>query len=67
MEKPKHTTELCDQITDEIDLALAENQMVLKGLGFVVHEIHRPMQHTERDTFIDDLIADPNQGALFND
>ena len=67
MEAPKHTTELCDQITEEIDAVLAVNQIAMKGLGFVVHEIHRPMQHTERDTFIDDLIADPNQGVLFND
>lgn len=66
-QKPRPTTELCDQITGEIDTALDENQMVIKGLGFVVHEIHRPMADATRDNFIDDLIADPNQGVLFND
>lgn len=65
-EKPKHGPELCDQITSEIDLALADNQMVLRGLGFVVKEVPRKLQPTEHDPFIDDLQADPNQGELFS-
>lgn len=64
-QKPRPTTELCDQITSEIDLALADNQMVLRGLGFVVKELPRKLQATEHDPFIDDLQPDPNQGELF--
>lgn len=65
-QKPRPTTELCDQITSEIDLALADNQMVLRGLGFAVKEVPRTLQPTEHDPFIDDLQADPNQGELFS-
>ena len=64
-QKPRPTTELCDQITSEIDLALADNQMVLRGLGFVVREVPRKLEVTEHDPFIDDLHANPNQGELF--
>lgn len=66
-QKPRPTTELCDQITSEIDAAIHENQIAMRGIGFVVHEIHRPMADATRDNFIDDLIADPNQEALFNE
>ena len=66
MEAKKHGPELCDQITAEIDSALADNaaQMALFGLAKVT-EITRPMQATEHDPFIDDLRADPNQGELW--
>ena len=64
-QKQRPTTELCDQITSEIDIAINENQIAMTGLGFVVHEIHRPLAAADRDTFIDDLID--NQGVLFND
>lgn len=66
-QKPRPTTELCDQITSEIDLALDANQIAMTGLGFVVHEIHRPLAALDHDTFIDDLLADPNQEVLFSD
>jgi len=66
MEDMKHGAELCDQITAEIDSALADNaaQMALFGLAKVT-EMPRHMQATEHDPFIDDLIADPNQGELW--
>jgi len=65
MEKPKHTGELCDQITEEIDAALATNEIAMRGLGFVVHEIHRPLAAADRDTFLDDLIN--KHGGLGNE
>jgi len=65
-QKPKHGPELCDQITAEIDSALADNaaQMALFGLArFVVHEIPKqPVENTGHDPFIDDL-----QGGLFDE
>ncbi len=66
MEDRKHGPELCDQITAEIDSALADNaaQMALFGLARVT-EIPRSLQPTEHDPFIDDLMADPNQGELW--
>lgn len=64
--KPRPTTELCDQITSEIDLALDANQIAMTGLGFVVREIKRPpCDNDSHDPFIDDLVANPNQGELF--
>jgi hypothetical protein len=66
MEDMKHGAELCDQITAEIDSALADNaaQMALFGLAKVT-EMPRHMQATEHDPFIDDLKTDPNQGELW--
>jgi hypothetical protein len=66
MESKKHGPELCDQITAEIDSALADNaaQMALFGLAKVT-EIPRQMQATEHDPFIDDLRADPSQEQLW--
>lgn len=66
MEDRKHGPELCDQITAEIDSALADNaaQMALFGLVKVT-ERPRQMQATEHDPFIDDLQANPNQGELW--
>lgn len=64
MESKKHGAELCDQITAEIDSALADNsaQMVLFGLARVT-EIPRPVVENDgHDPFIDDL-----QGGLFDD
>ena len=63
MEDRKHGPELCDQITTEIDSALADNaaQMALFGLAKVT-EIPRKLEATEHDTFIDDL-----QGKLFDE
>lgn len=65
-QKKKHGPELCDQITSEIDAALAENesQMALFGLArFVVQEIPRqPIENDGHDPFIDDL-----QGGLFDE
>lgn len=66
MENKRHGAELCDQITAEIDSALADNaaQMALFGLAKVT-ETSRPMQAVEHDPFIDGLPADPNQGELW--
>ena len=66
MEAKKHGRELCDQITTEIDEALADNdaQMALFGLAKVT-EIPRPMLAVEHDPFIDWLPADLNQGELW--
>jgi len=66
MEDKKHGPELCDQITAEIDSALADNaaQMALFGLAKVT-ETSRPIMATEHDPFIDDLQADPNQRELW--
>ncbi len=66
MEDSKHGPELCDQITTEIDQALADNdaQMALFGLARVT-ETPRPMQAVEHDPFIDGLGLDPNQGELW--
>jgi hypothetical protein len=66
MEAKKHGPELCDQITAEIDSALADNaaQMALFGLAKVT-ERPRQMQATEHDPFIDDLQTNPNQGELW--
>ena len=65
MEARKHGAELCDQITGEIDSALADNatQMALFGLGRVV-ELPRKLEPTEHDPFIDDL---QGQEVLFDD
>ncbi len=67
MEAKRHGTELCDQITTEIDEALADNdaQMALFGLAKVT-EIPRSLQPVEHDPFIDGLHLH-GQEVLFDD
>lgn len=64
-QQPRPSTELCDQITSEIDIALDANQIAMTGIGFVVRELPRKDAEAGHDPFIDDLTADPNQGELF--
>lgn len=67
-QRPRPTAELCDQITSEIDAALADNEAQLSIAGLrhyfmtpKVTEIPRAIvENNGHDDFID-----PNQGELF--